>query len=119
MSEAKKANLYAVELWHEVNVSPFGNNAYRKISAESRELLPKMLAEHGLKSHGLFHLRPGNRALFILEGESVEDVRDALYKSKLMHWNDGQIFPVSRLYDAAKRKTSGVPAAVVSSAKAV
>lgn len=113
-----KLNLYIAELWHQAGVSPLGNGAYRPVARESRALLPKLMAERGMKCLGIYRLDPTHRAMCIFEARSVEDVRDVLYKAKFMHWWEGQIFPATRLGEA--HKTSGeIPAAVTTSAKAL
>jgi hypothetical protein len=94
---AEKRNLYIVELAHDPGISPLGNGAYRPVARETRALLPKLLAERGIKSLGMYHLDPGHRALLILEARSVEEVRDALYQAKLLHWCTGQIYPATPL----------------------
>jgi hypothetical protein len=113
-----KLNLYIAELWHQAGISPLGNGAYRPVARESRDLLPKMMAEHGVKCLGIYRLDPTHRAIFLFEARTIEDVRDVLAKSRFMHWFDGQIFPATRLGDAHKG-SSEVRAAVTTSARPV
>ena len=110
-----KLNLYIAEMWHEAGISPRGNGAYRPVSHQSRALLPKLMAERGMRSLGMYRLDPSHRAIFIFEARSVEDVRDVLYNAKFLHWCDGQIFPVTRLNEL-HHLTGQLAAAVTTSA---
>ena len=115
---AEKLNLYLVELTHETGISPLGNGAYRKVSQESKTLLPKLMAERGMKNLGMYQLEPGHRAILICEAPSAEDLRDILYKAKLLHWNSGQIFPATPL-NKMKNIVGELGAAVTTSATPV
>lgn len=114
----EKLKLYIAEMWHEAGISPLGNGAYRPVCQESRELLPKLMAERGMKSRGMYRLDPTHKAIFIFEARSVEDVRDVLYNAKFMHWCNGQIFPVTPLNEH-HRASNNLPPAVTTWAKAI
>ena len=92
---------YVVELKHDAGISRLGNAAYREVSSQTHALLPKLMAERGMKMLEMYHLDPQHRAYLILEARRVEDVRDVLYQSKFMHWCEGNIYPVTVMGETA------------------
>ncbi len=88
---------YIAELYHDPQMSPRANAAVRKQAKRTGEALPRLMKEKDIKMIGDYHLDPEHRVILIFEAASVETVRDLLYDSGLMHYNDGRIYPASRL----------------------
>ena len=93
----EKLNTYIVELKHDPGTSRLGNESYRQVSSEANARLPVLMAERGMKVLGNYHLDPQHRVYLLIEARTVEDVRDVLYKSKFIHYCDGQIYPATEL----------------------
>lgn len=113
---AADRKLYLVELWHEVGISALANAAYVPVTEDSLRLLPENLASHDAELKFAYELAPSTKSVLMFWAGCVEDVRSILYKSRLMHWNDGQIFPVSEL-NQLSRTLAGLSPAVTTSAQ--
>lgn len=55
------------------------------------------MQKHQLKPELMVHLDPGHKVLFVLEGPSAEAVRDFVYESGLLQWNDFEFHLASTL----------------------
>ncbi len=88
---------YIAELYHDPQMSPLANAAVRKQAQRTGEALPGLMAEKDIRMIGDYHLDPEHRVILIFEAPSVETVRDLLYESGFMHFNNGRIYPASRL----------------------
>jgi hypothetical protein len=74
-------------------MSPRTNAAVREHARRTGAAMPKLMEEKDVTMIGDYHLDPEHRAIFIFEAPSVETVRDLLYESGLMHFNNGRIYP--------------------------
>ncbi len=99
---------YIAELYHDPQMSPRANAAVREQAKRVGEVMPRLMAEKDITMIGDYHLDPEHRVILIFEAPSVETVRDLLYESGLMHYNDGRIYPASRLSEV-RDKAMGQP----------
>ena len=99
---------YIAELYHEPQMSPRANAAVREQAKRVGEVMPRLMAEKDITMIGDYHLDPEHRVILIFEAPSVETVRDLLYESGLMHYNNGRIYPASRLSEV-REKAMGQP----------
>ncbi len=97
---------HIAELYHDPQMSPRANAAVRKQAKRTGEALPQLMEEKDIKMIGDYHLDPEHRVILIFEASSVETVRDLLYESGLMHYNDGRIYPASRLSEVRDKAMS-------------
>lgn len=88
---------YIAELYHDPQMSPRANAAVRAQAKRTGEALPGLMKQKDITMIGDYHLDPEHRAILIFEAPSVEAVRDLLYESGFMHFNNGRIYPASRL----------------------
>lgn len=96
-------NTYVVELFHDAGMSPLANGRIREHARSVSEALPRLMAEKGVVLEGDYHLDPEHRLILICRADSVETVRDVLYESGMMHYNDGRIYPASTLEEVRAR----------------
>lgn len=71
--------------------------------------MPRLMEEMNIKLIGDYPLDPEHRAIFIFEAPSVETVRDLLYESGLMHFNNGRIYPATRLSNMRDKALDSQP----------
>ena len=96
---------YIAERYHDPQMSPWANAAVRKQAQRTGEALPGLMAEKDITMIGDYHLDPENREILIFEAPSVETVRDLLYESGFIHFNNGRIYPASRLSEVRAKAT--------------
>lgn len=94
---------YVVELYHDAGMSPLANAKVREHARSASEALHRLMAEKGVVLDGDYHLDPEHRLILICRADSVETVRDVLYESGMMHYNDGRIYPASTLKEVRER----------------
>ena len=102
-------NTYVVELFHGPSMSPLANAAVRAHAKKVSAALPKIMEEKGIKLVGDYHLDPEHRLILIYEAPNVEAVRDMLYESGFMHYNEGRIYPASSLAEVRERGFHQLP----------
>ncbi len=100
---------YIAELYHDPQMSPRANTAVREHAKRTAEALPRLMEEKDIEMIGDYHLDPEHRAILIFEAPSVETVRDLLYESGFMHFNNGRIYPASRLSEVRDRAMDQPP----------
>jgi hypothetical protein len=83
---------YIVMLWHPPEVSPLSNRSVREASKKTWSQLPAVRQKYGIEVIAGYHLDLEHKAIVVVEAPSAEAVRDFLYESGFMHWNDARIF---------------------------
>ena len=94
---------YVVELFHGPDMSPLTNATVRAHAIKVTEALPRIMAEKGITPIGDYHLDPEHRLILIYDAPDIEAVRDLLYDSGFMLYNDGRIYPASSHAEVRER----------------
>lgn len=93
---------YAIISDHPPNACPSANKAVREQAKKLSSKNPEILRKHGIKPIIQVHLDPGHKVFTLLEAPTAEAVRDMLYETGFMQYNEINLYLASSLEDMMK-----------------